>query len=166
MAEPQQGSDAKPTRNPAGAVHGTVLAGALIAAQGAHEPVDISRLITLVFLAQILYWLAHVYAELVGRRVLARTRLRGREMRHLLAEEWPLVGASFGPLAVVALADLLGAGGDAAVLAGLWATTAILVGWTVLAGLRSRLRLLELLLYVSISAGLGISLVVLKVLVH
>lgn len=155
-----------PTRNPAGAVHGTVLVGALIAAQGAHDPIDVSRSVTLVLLTLVLYWLAHVYAEMVGRRIEAGQRPRRRDVRQLLNEEWPLVGASFGPLGAVVLADLVGADPNTAVLAGLWMTTAILVGWALVAGLRSHLRIVELVLDVVVSAGIGISLIVLKVLVH
>ncbi|RBY95383.1 hypothetical protein DQ237_15105 [Blastococcus sp. TF02-8] len=83
-----------------------------------------------------------------------------------LAEEWTLVGASFLPLAVVVLADVLGAGPNAAALAGLWTITAILAGWALLDGLRSHLGVLEFVCHVAPGSGVGTVLVAIMVLLH
>lgn len=143
-----------------------MLAGALIAVQSAHEDVAVARLIGLVLLTQIVYWLAHVYAELVGQRISADRSTTSRQVRHLLEEEWPLVAVSFVPLAIIVLATLLGASSNQAVLAGLWGNVALLAGWALLAGLRSKLRVGELLLYVAASLLLGLALVAIKALLH
>lgn len=158
--------EADPTRNPVSAVHGTVLAGALIAVQGAHEDVDISRLVIVVLLTQFVYWLAHVYAEIVGERIHTRTRASWAQVRALMVREWPLVAVSYGPLAVVLVASWAGAGSNDAVLAGLWATMALLAGWALLAGIRCHLGRIEMLLYVAASLGLGGLLIIIKALLH
>lgn len=161
-----EGPSVEPTRNPASAVHGTVLAGALIAVQGADDEIDVSRLVWLVLLTQVVYWLAHVYAEVVGERIRTRTRPRPRAVRHLLDEEWPLVAVSFGPLAVIVVCSALGVSGNTSVLAGLWATMALLASWALLAGYRSQLRAREMLAYVAVSLALGGALIAIKSLLH
>ena len=166
QAEARHGRS-RPARNPASAVYGTVLAGSLIAVQGA-AGADIStlRLVIVVLITQSVYWLAHSYAELVGDRVATGVRPRPVDVRRLLAEQWPMVSASFQPLAVVVLAWLLGSSRDAAVLAGLWASVAILALWSYVAGRRAQLPVGELLLYVALSALFGLTLVLLKIFVH
>ncbi|MDP5181923.1 hypothetical protein QOZ88_04680 [Blastococcus sp. BMG 814] len=99
----------EPASNPAGAVQGTVLAGALIAAQSAHEPVDASRLVVLVLLTQLVHWPARVYAETAGHRVDTGRRPGWPEVQRLVTEERSLVGASSGPPALVVLAGVAGA---------------------------------------------------------
>jgi small-conductance mechanosensitive channel len=155
-----------PSRNPASAVYGTVLAGSLIAAEGARDSVDIPRLLGTVLVTQLVFWLAHVYADLVGQRVRSGRRPHWPDVRALLREEWSLVAASYGPLLAVGIAYVLGYGASSAVLAGLWATTAVLVLWAVLAGRRGRMRGAELALYVVLSGAFGCALVLLKALLH
>lgn len=155
---------ATPTRNPAAAVHGTVLAGALIAVQGAHDP-DISDLVALVLITQVVYWLAHVYAEVVGERITTGAKPQHR-IPHLLREEWPLVAVSLGPIAVIVACSALGVGPDAAVLGGQIAVIALMAGWALLAGYRSHLKSAEMLLYVAVSLGLGLALIAIKTLLH
>lgn len=156
----------RPTRNPAGAVHGTVLAGALIAVQGAQDRPDISHLVTLVLITQVIYWLAHVYAELVGERITAGTRTQEGQLSGLLHQEWPLVAVSFGPLAVIVICSGLGVSANSAVLAGLSATVAMMAGWALFAGYRSGLQKAEMLLYVAASVLLGLALIATKALLH
>lgn len=155
------------TRNPASAVYGTVLAGSLIAVEGAPgSGAGVLRLITVVLVTQSVYWLAHSYSELVGSRITTGVRPRRADVRRLLAEQWPLVSASFVPLAVVGTVWLLGRPRETAVLSGLWSCVLVLALWAHLAGRRARLRAGEQVVYVAVSAGFGLALVLLKVLVH
>lgn len=87
-------------------------------------------------------------------------------MQHLLREEWPLVAVSFGPLLVIAVCSAFGVSGNTAVSAGLWTTMALLAGWALLAGYRSHLRTVEMLLYVGASLLLGLALIAIKTLLH
>lgn len=155
-----------PARNPAGAVYGTVLAGSLIATEGARDELDIPRLLVVVLTTQCVFWVAHVYAELVGRRIELGRRPRGPDVLHLLREEWPLVAASFGPLVVVAGSSLVGLQDNTAVLAGLWTIVAVLASWALLAGRRARMRGVELALSVVVGSAVGVAIILLKVLVH
>ncbi|SEL89923.1 hypothetical protein SAMN04515665_12292 [Blastococcus sp. DSM 46786] len=78
-------------------------AGAQIAARSVHEPVDVSRLVVLVLLTQVVYWLAHVYAEMVGRRVETGRRPGWPAVQHLLLH----VAASAGIGAGLVLLEVL-----------------------------------------------------------
>ncbi|MBA2694880.1 MAG: hypothetical protein H0U62_03315 [Actinobacteria bacterium] len=51
-------------------------------------------------------------------------------------------------------------------LAGLWATMALLAGWALLAGRGSGLRTAEMLLYVAVSLALELALIAIKSLLH
>jgi hypothetical protein len=147
-------------------VYGTVLAGSLIAVEGGGDDVRVPRLVGVVLVTQLVYWLAHAYAELVGGRVSSGQRPRRGQVARLLREDWSLVTASFVPLAVTVLTWVAGVPTSSAVLAGLWANAAMLAGWALLAGRRARLRAGELLLYVTVSAVFGVALVLLKIVIH
>ena len=155
-----------PTRNPAGAVYGTVIAGSVIAAESAGG-VDLLRLSTAVVVTLVVYWAAHVYAELVGLRVASPRRLTRAQVTGLLREESTIVTASFGPLAVILLsAVLLGAADQTAVLIGMCSIVVLLVGWALLAGRHSRMHGRELALYTGLSTVVGCAVVLLKVALH
>jgi hypothetical protein len=163
---PARGGGAASTHNPASAVYGTVLAGSLMAVQGGSGGVDVPRLVVEVLVTQVVYWLAHSYAELVGGRITSGHRPHRSEVLHLLHEEWPLVTASFEPLVVTVLAWALGVPASTAVLVGIGAGAVMLAAWALLAGTRARLRPAELALYVLLSTAFGAAVVLLKVLVH
>ncbi|WP_147262998.1 hypothetical protein [Geodermatophilus sp. TF02-6] len=132
-----------------------MLAGSLIVSEGARDQVDIPRLLLVVLVTQVVFWLAHVYSELVGHRIEEGRRPRGSDVAQLLRGEWSLVAASFGPLLVVAAASLVGFRANTAVLAGLWAVVVLLAGWALIAGRRARMGGAELALYVVLGAAFG-----------
>lgn len=166
MSEQQTRTRTRPTRNPASAVYGTVLAGSLIVAEGARDDVDLSRLAALVVITQVVYWLAHVYSDLVAGRIEDQRRPTRAEVVALLGSEWSLVAASFAPLLVIGVADVLGLDPNTCVLAGLWSIPVILAGWALVGARRSHMGRGELLGYVALSALFGVALVALKALIH
>lgn len=156
---------ARALRNPAGAVYGTVVAGAVIATESAAE-VDLPRLTATVLATLTIYWLAHTYAELVDLRIRSARSPLAEELRAVLRDESAIVGASFVPLTVVLVGHLLGLGERAAVQVGLWSVVLLLAGWALLAGRRNRLRRLELAVHVLVSTLFGCTVVLLEVLLH
>lgn len=154
------------TRNPAGAVYGTVIAGSLVVAEGSQDDVDLGRLVLLVLATQVVYWLAHVYSEVVGLRIEERRAPTWHEVGGVLRSEWALVAASFGPLLAIGVGAALGLDPDTCVLLALWVIPVILAGWALLAARRSSMRVGETVLYVGLSAAFGVALVVLKALFH
>ena len=69
-----------PAGNAAGVVYGVITVGALMAAEsGRHESYVDS--IASALIATLLYWLAHAYADLLGRRLATGERLTARDAR-------------------------------------------------------------------------------------
>jgi hypothetical protein len=166
LRAPTDTEDPFPLRRPGSAIYGTILTGSVITVEGASDDADISRLAALVVATQCVYWLAHVYAEIIGARIATGQRASMGEARRVLRDEWPIVTASFGPLTVLVLTQALGADVNEAALSALGANAVVLAGWTLLAGCRARLRWTELILYVAVSSAFGLALVLLKVLVR
>jgi hypothetical protein len=150
----------------AAGIYGAIITASVMAAAGGSLPtlaLALSVLITLV-----VYWLAEEYAEVLGRqatggRVPTWAYIRGR-----LAGSWPIVSASFAPLAVLVVARLAGASAFAAANIGVGAAVVLLTahGWT--AGRAAQLRGWQLTACTSIAAVLGLVMVALKnlVIVH
>ena len=110
----------------------------------------------------IVYWLAEQYAELLGAHTHDGRLPSVRFIRDSLAGAWPMVTASFLPVASIGVAVLFGASSSDAAQAALIVTVVLLImhGYAAgrAAGLRGRQRVL-----VTITAGLlGVAMVILK----
>lgn len=151
-----------PTRNPAGAVYGTVITAALIA-ENAILQADVPVIVVTVTVALLIYWVAHTYAQLLAGGLNSGDRHAwGAALQHALAEEWPMVEASFAPLAILLLVWMF-ARAQVAVSVALWLTTVLLFVWGMLAGRRAGLHGRATLLTGVVSAAFGIAIASLKV---
>lgn len=143
------------------AVYGTVLTAGLISAFSLYDPplpVLIARTVGTV----LVFWGAHVYAEIVGNR-----QMSWREaVREALERSAGLLWAIIVPVACLTAAAFLGLPVDAAVDVSLWgavATLAILGWWAA----RQRHASLPVKLAIAAgTAGMGLALIALKALVH
>ncbi len=142
-------------------IYGTILAAATIAgvADASH---DLLEIVLAVVTTVVVYWIAHAYAEVLGRvEGPART---WASARHELATSLPMVTACALPVAVLIIAEALGAGVQTAAVLALGLVVLQLLWWgyiTPLSGVRRR-RLGSSLLF----GGLGVAIVILKLLVH
>src|SRR5437762_8401301 len=91
--------------NPSRAIYGTIVATALIAATSAHDS-DPARLAAAVVLTLLVFWLAHVYAQVLEHGLRQR-HLHAHLVRSTMSEEFAMVEAP--GLSVVIL--LIGAAG-------------------------------------------------------
>jgi hypothetical protein len=89
----------------AGAIYGTILVTALIAALSEDEGADPLEIGAAVILSTLVFWLAHVYARLLAIQVSER-RLSIAEVRDTAVEEWPMVQSVALPVAVLVLAPV------------------------------------------------------------
>lgn len=154
-----------PTENPSGVVYGVILIGALLAAEsGRHE----SYLDTLgsAALAAALYWLAHAYAGVLGRRLSHGERLSAGALGRALAHDWSLIRGAAIPLVALVAAWAVGAQQEAAVTAALWSAIASLLMFELIAGLRSRATAAELALEVGVGLAMGLAILALKIILH
>jgi hypothetical protein len=150
-------------RRRAAGIYGAIITASVMTAASQSLPtlaLAISVLVTLV-----VYWLAEQYAELLGAQS-AHGHVPGwPQIRAALRDSWPIVSASFAPLAVLVLARIAGGSGVAAANAGVIAAVVLLTyhGWA--AARAARLRGWRLAGWTSTAALLGLAMVALKNLV-
>jgi hypothetical protein len=116
-----------------------------------------------VFVTLLVYRLAEQYAELLGENTHAGQLPSFNRVRSSLAAAWPMVTASFVPLASLVIARLLGASAPGAADVALIVTLALLVTHGHAAGQAAGLRGLRLAMVTGTAGVLGIAMVVLKV---
>jgi hypothetical protein len=158
--EPPRAAAAAGRRRAAGIYGAIITASVLTAASQSLPTLAISVLVTLV-----VYWLAEQYAELLGAQSARGKVPSWPHIRAALRDSWPIVSASFLPLAVLVLARVAGASSIAAANAGVITAVVLLTfhGWA--AARAARLRGWRLAGWTSIAAVLGLAMVALKNLV-
>lgn len=159
-----------PGSNPEGVVYGIITIGALLAAEsGQHD--GYPDTVGSAAIALGLYWLAHAYSSLLGRRLATRERLSAMRLLRALLHDWAIVRGAAIPLLALLLAWAVGATQASAVSAALWTSVVSLVAFELLAGIRSRaggssIDLGELALEGAVGVAMGLSILALKVLLH
>jgi hypothetical protein len=118
------------------AVYGSFLAASVIGV--AYEAGEDARAMTATtFASMLIFWLAHVWSEVIGEHVSAGARFDPRVAATIARREWPLIEAGAIPTVLLALA-----------WAGLWpretgaalalaSTILQITAWGAVAGLRS-----------------------------
>ncbi|MCW2950961.1 MAG: hypothetical protein JWQ48_131 [Conexibacter sp.] len=118
------------------AVYGSILVTALIAALQ-HQHATAGALVGGVAATVGVFWLAHVWAGMVGERIVAGRRFDWRRAGRIAYEEWPMVESAGPPLLALVLAWVgvydLDTGTTLALVIGV----AHLVGWGVVIGRRT-----------------------------
>lgn len=147
-------------------VYGAIVAASIFAAAGGH--VRTIGLAVAVIVTLLVYWVAEEYAELLGTRAAQGEPVSRQDVRTDLADTWPMVSASFGPVVVLLVARLFGATDSVAADLGLGAAIVLLVGHAWSAGRAAHLTGRQLIMTTCTATLLGIAMVVLKhvVLVH
>jgi hypothetical protein len=144
-------------------IYGTIVASAVLAAGGAYlrtVPLAVTVLVTL-----LVYWAAEGYAELLSEQIHAGHLPTRGQVRASLAAIWPIVSASYVPLAALLVARLLGATTKNAATVALMVAMALLVahGWA--AGRAAQLRGVRLLAVTLVAGTFGVMMILLKLIV-
>lgn len=151
--------------NPAGVVYGTILIGALIAAEsGVHD--GYPDLIGSTALALGIYWLAHSYSTALGRRLSHEEHLTVGALARALGHDWSIVRGASIPLLTLLVAWAVGASETTGVNAAVWAAVASLIVFELLAGLRARSTPREFALEGGVGVLMGLAIFALKSLAH
>ena len=150
-----------PAGNAAGVVFGVITVGALMAAESGRHESYVDAIASAV-LATLLYWLAHAYAELLGRRLDTGEHLTVRALARALAHDWAIVCGAAIPLLALVISWLLGASRESGVTAALRTAVVAIVAFELLAGIRTRSTRPELLLKVAVGVTMGIALLAVK----
>jgi hypothetical protein len=139
--------------------------GALLAAEsGLHE--SYFDTIASAAIAVAVYWLAHAYADVLGRRLSVHERLTSRALGRALVVEAAIVRGASLPLLVLALCWALGVSQRDGVTVALWSTVAALIAFELIAGIRSRATRGELALDVGVGTAMGVAIIALKVILQ
>ena len=150
----------------AGAIYGTiVVTGVLIATAEVGEggTVDAVRAAAYGVVTTVVFWLAHGWSLALGHRLAGAPRTG---LGVALRREWPMVLSVVPPIAVMAVAALLGADDEEAISAAVWGSVAILAAIGGGVAHRENGSAGQIVLAALGSAALGGLMVLLKVLVH
>ena len=147
-----------------GLMTGTVVCAAVLAATAGHVD-STGQLSVAIVGTTVVYWLAHLHAATIGAAV-----RRGLHpvvaLRDAARHTWTIAAASLLPLAVLILAEALGAEVGAASWIALWATVALLTFYSYLAGRRGGLSRRDSVVCAAAGCGLGLVVAGLKAALH
>jgi hypothetical protein len=139
--------------------------GALLAAEsGRHE--SYLDTIASAALAACLYWLAHSYAGVLGRRLRSRERLTAGALLQALIDDLALVRGAAVPLLALLLAAIAGASQETAVSIAIWVSAGSLAIFELGAGIRSGASRGEFALEVGVGVTMGVAILALKSILH
>lgn len=151
--------------NPERVVYGVILIGALLAAEsGLHD--NYPATVASVAIGLSVYWLAHSYAAVLGRRLSEHGRLSLRALVQALAREWAIVRGALIPLLALLVCWAAGASQTTGIAVAIWSAVVALVALELLAGVAAGAGTGELFLEGAIGAVLGLAILALKVLAH
>ena len=147
------------------AIYGTIMATAVIAALSEDQDADPLEVAGALVLTSIVFWLAHVYSQLLAASA-GGERVSGAQAAETLVEEWPMVRAAVAPLIVLVLGALGVMHGDTAISLALGTSVASLFVWGLVAARRQGRSRLAQLAIAAANCGFGLLIVGLKLLVH
>ncbi|MFE7764439.1 hypothetical protein [Streptomyces sp. NPDC057438] len=119
-----------------GGVYGSMLASSVLIGVGALGSYPRLEIVLLLVLTGLVFWIAHVHAQLFGAR-LAQHGLNRRVVLEVCREEWPIVKAAVPPAAAVALSPVLGLDLPGALWLAIAVAVAGQVGWSAAAARRA-----------------------------
>jgi hypothetical protein len=148
-----------------GAVYGTILATTVVAATGGNV-VTSGQTLLIVVVTSAVFWMAHVYSETLGARIVAGHSLGRARVLAIARGEWPML-QSCVPVAVPLVLGWMGVlDADTA------ATLAVVVGvgalftYGVIIGRREHLGHWQTFLHSLTTGSFGLVVLALKLLVH
>ncbi|MCQ4044075.1 hypothetical protein ACFOSC_15810 [Streptantibioticus rubrisoli] len=149
----------------AGAVYGSVLAASVVATAGTLGPFPRVKLVALLLITGVVFWAAHVYARVVGERLL-RQPLSGVEIRRVAVSEWPIVKVAVPPAVAVAISPLFGLGVEGTTWFALTVALLEQVGWASVPVIRSGAPTRMVLANGAVNLLLGVVIVLAKAVLH
>ncbi len=159
---------ATPEENARGVVLGTLTIGALLAAEGTrNDTYQETALAVTILLA--MYWLGHGYATALGVRI--EQNRRGERWRFAttmaaLRREVTILRGGAVPLVTLLVCWAAGLGLNTGVLAAIVASAVTIVVLEVMAGVAASLGPAEVITDALLGAVLGVSLLLVKILLH
>ena len=144
-----------PAAHPGGLVYGLIVLGSVLAAESVHSSGgvrDIMAALTVLFV----YWLAHTYADLMGRRYLQATPLRWTDVTEVARREWAIMRGATIPVIAMVVAVLLGVSSWRVDEVGMITDVAMLTLFAVVGSLKANLSRVALVFQVVLALSFGI----------
>jgi hypothetical protein len=153
-------------RRVADAVYGTILVLAVVLALSKDREADAATILGGALATAIVFWIVHVYAEMLDRRASGETTPTWSLVKDAAWQEWPLVRAALLPMAPLLLGAFDVFSRSTAVTLSLAIGIANLAAWGYIAGRAVHQSWIKRVATALGAAGLGALLVLLKNLVH
>ena len=148
------------------AIYGTILWLSLIAALSEDDQLSAFQIAFSTLVTVFVFWLAHVYSNLLAQRVESQHTLDRAGMRRLAREEWPLVTSCLPAIGILLLAQLglfsRAVGVTMAIIFGVVS----LAGWGWGAGRQAGLTTAGTIAVAALSCSFGLVVVALKTFVQ
>jgi hypothetical protein len=152
-----------PAGNPSRVVLGVIVTGALLAAESSLHDTYLETFASGA-LAAVIYWIAHAYSDVLGRRLRSDRRLTARELGESFVHEAAVVRGAAIPLVALLIAAILGADRETGVSIAVWTAAGSIVVLEVIAGVRSHATRGEILLEAAVGITMGLGVITLKAL--
>jgi hypothetical protein len=146
-------------------VYGTIMMGALLAAESGRRE-TYGETFASALIAACLYWVAHSYATVLGRRVTTREPLTPKGLTRGLLHDWALVRGAAIPLLALLVAWATGSSQQTAVDVALYTVVASLIGFEVIAGVLTRATRAELMIELGVGVTMGLGVLALQIVLH
>ncbi|MGW6545233.1 hypothetical protein ACWGBH_20600 [Streptomyces massasporeus] len=145
-----------------GGVYGSMLAASVVVGAGSLGSFPRAEMVVLLLLTGVVFWIAHVHAQLFGAR-LAQQAPDRRLVMLVCRDEWPIVKAAVPPAAAVAVSPLLGLDVRGALWLALCVAVVGQVGWSVAAARRAGASPRLMAVTASVNLLLGLLIVAVKI---
>ncbi|CAL9288508.1 MULTISPECIES: hypothetical protein [Streptomyces] len=157
-----RGAERRAHADNTGGVYGSMLAASVVV--GADHLGELPRLelVLLLLLTGVVFWMAHVHAQLFGAR-LAQQSVDRRTVLHVCRDEWPILKAAVPPAVAVAVSPLLGLGVPGTLWLALAVAVAGQVGWSLAAAVRAGASRRQMALSAAVNLLLGLLIILLKI---
>jgi hypothetical protein len=159
------GPEARARPGAARAIYGLILATAVVSGLSEDSALSSRELLAGVAVTTLVFWLAHVYAEALGRQLGRDRPLGWTDLRDVAREESSMIQAAVPTLLALGLGWIGVLSKDASVDLAIGLGVAALVACGFLIARHTRLSPLGTLVAVSLTGVLGLAIVALKVVI-
>jgi hypothetical protein len=147
------------------AVYGTILVGALLAAESAVNE-TYAETILAVLIALLIFWIAHAYSAFASWRLRQGEPVTVQGLLRAMSQESPLLIGAAVPLLALLIAGAAGARLTTAVNVAIWTSAAMIVVIEFVASRRSGSSGRALVFQTAVGALLGFLVIALKLILH
>jgi hypothetical protein len=154
------------THTVARTIYGTILITALVAGLSEDSDIDAWQILVSVTGTALVFWAAHVYAEVLSQRLAAGRSLSWSETRQAMGEELPMIQAGIPAALALGLAALGFYSTETGVTLAIGFGVAALFAYGVVLGHREGASRLQTLVGAGVNGAFGLVIVALKAFVH